>query len=308
MSRAYIKPFPEQACIGIVGLSSAALDQAEVEQGIAHLNANGFRTLNFYNHAQHFQRFAATETECLTQLYGALEHPEVDLILALRGGYGLSRLLHLLDYRKIAESGKLIAGYSDVTILQLALFAKEGMPSLSGPCLINDFSRETLNTYTQDQWLHCLKTRSINVEFPTDCVDNLELEGPLWGGNLAACCHLLGTPFFPHIAHIEGGILFLEDVAEHPYRIERMLLQLYHAGVLQKQKALVLGQFSAYRLAPHDQGYDFDEMVKYLRGILAIPIITGLPFGHVDEKACLMQGALTKLTVKANRVNLLAHF
>jgi muramoyltetrapeptide carboxypeptidase len=109
----------------------------------------------------------------------------------------------------------------------------------------------------------------------------------LWGGNLSVLCSLVGTPYFPEV---QGGVLFLEDVAEHPYRIERMLTQLLNAGVLSQQKAIVLGAFTAYKLTSHDKGYKLNSVVSWLRAQLKTPVLTGLPFGHVPTKLCLPVG------------------
>jgi muramoyltetrapeptide carboxypeptidase len=117
----------------------------------------------------------------------------------------------------------------------------------------------------------------------------------MWGGNLSMLTSLLGTPYFPDV---KGGILFLEDVAEHPYRIERMLTQLLHAGVLGRQKAIILGQFTEYKLVPHDRGYKLQTVVNWLRQQLKIPVLTNLPYGHVATKVILPVGARTDLLVE----------
>ena len=109
----------------------------------------------------------------------------------------------------------------------------------------------------------------------------------LWGGNLSVLCSLVGTPYLPSV---QGGVLFLEDVAEHPYRIERMLTQLLHAGVLAQQKAIVLGAFTDYKLTPHDKGFKLQTVVDWLRTQVKTPVLTGLPFGHVPTKLCLPVG------------------
>jgi len=106
---------------------------------------------------------------------------------------------------------------------------------------------------------------------------------------------LLGTPYWPQI---KGGVLFLEDVNEHPFRIERMLTQLLHAGVLARQKAIVLGQFTGIRLAPHDKGFKLPTVVAWLRSQLKVPVLTGLPFGHVPTKVLLPVGAKVDLAVE----------
>ena len=117
----------------------------------------------------------------------------------------------------------------------------------------------------------------------------------LWGGNLSLLCSLLGTPYFPAV---KGGILFLEDVAEHPYRIERMLTQLLHAGVLARQKAILLGQFTDFKLVPHDRGYKLQTVVNWLRQQIKAPVLTNLPYGHVATKVLLPVGAKTDLMVQ----------
>ena len=106
---------------------------------------------------------------------------------------------------------------------------------------------------------------------------------------------LVGTPYMPDI---DGGILFLEDVGEHPYRVERMLTQLWHAGILGRQQAIVLGEFTNYRLAAHDNGFDLPQVVKWLRETVGVPVVTGLPYGHVPTKATLPVGAKVGLATE----------
>ena len=117
----------------------------------------------------------------------------------------------------------------------------------------------------------------------------------LWGGNLSVLTSLLGTPYFPKI---KGGILFLEDVGEHPYRIERMLTQLLNAGVLAQQKAILFGQFTHYKLVPHDKGFKLNTVIERLRQLIKAPILTGLPFGHVPTKVLLPVGAKVDLATQ----------
>lgn len=117
----------------------------------------------------------------------------------------------------------------------------------------------------------------------------------LWGGNLTVLSSLVGTPYLPQVP---GGILFIEDVNEHPYRIERMLTQLLHAGVLAQQKAVLLGQFTNYQLAPHDKGYKLQTVVDWLRSKITAPVLTNLPYGHVATKVMLPVGAQVELSVQ----------
>jgi muramoyltetrapeptide carboxypeptidase len=136
------------------------------------------------------------------------------------------------------------------------------------------------------------------------------ISGMLWGGNLTVITSLIGTPYMPTVAQTEGGILFLEDVNEHPYRIERMLMQLLDAGILKNQAAILLGGFSAYRLFENDRGYSLESAIALIRSRLprTIPILTGLPFGHQADKLTLPVGATASLVYSADRFKLSAQW
>lgn len=292
---------PENPGIAIVAISGAALDGAAVERGVLALQERGFVVHNYYDHEQRYQRFGNTDAGRLNQLHAAIANPDVQIVMALRGSYGLSRLLPLIDYQAIAESKKYLVGYSDFTALQMAMLAKTGACSFAGPSLCGGFADAEPSAFTIDDFLACISNHTHTIHF--DALNNPEIEisGRLWGGNLAMLTSLLGTEYFPEIS---DGILFVEDIAEHPYRVERMLLQLHYAGVLNKQKAIVLGDFSAYKLAPHDNGYNFEEMLRYLRETIAVPIISGLPFGHIKDKVTLVVGSDARLISEGNTVSI----
>ncbi len=279
--------------LAIAATGGAAPDKVAVERGIARLRERGVRVHNYYDHARIHQRFGGTDAARLAQLHSAIADPDVQVVMALRGQYGITRLMPHIDFKAIADSGKIVVGYSDLTALHMGLLAKTGALSYAGPMICNDFADEEWNAYTQQQFWSCLAgpTHSVHGEATGNPV--VEEEGTIWGGNLAMVVSLLGTEWFPQI---EGGILFLEDVGEHPYRVERMLLQLMQAGVLAKQKAIVLGDFSRYKLSPADNGYDFDQMLAYMCAALPVPILTGLPFGHIPRRATIPFGATARLT------------
>ncbi len=153
---------------------------------------------------------------------------------------------------------------------------------------------------TQDCFVEAMSGQLEAVGFRTEAgFDALSVRGVLWGGNLSMLCALLGTPHWPRI---KGGVLFVEDVNEHPYRIERCLLQLHHAGVLDAQKAIVLGAFNEYRKSPLDRGYTLKSAIAHLRSKVRTPILTGLPFGHVPTKVTLPVGARVQLLVDGRDV------
>jgi muramoyltetrapeptide carboxypeptidase len=287
---------PAGVGVAIVAPGGYAPDEAAVERGIAFLSAHGCLVKNYYCGADKYQRFAATDQQRAQQIMAAAADPEVQIVMALRGAYGMSRILPLLDLKRLADSEKIFVGYSDVTALHMALLAQQQTISFAGPMLCGDFGAQYPSALTMRSFWHTLMQPTQTIAVQVAGNPEVAVSGVLWGGNLAILTHLVGTPYFPEMV---GGILFVEDVNEHPYRVERMLLQLAHAGVLAQQKALILGDFSAYRLTEYDNGYDFAAMVAYLREVLPIPVLTGLPFGHIPDRVTLPVGAHAQLTSDA---------
>ncbi len=252
------------------------------------------------------QRFAGDDATRLAALHRVAEQAP-GIALATRGGYGMTRLLDHIDWKRIARSverGTRWVGHSDLTALQLGLLAHAEGITWAGPLACDDFGRSIeaggVDEVTRDCFLEAMSGELEAVGFRTEAgFDELQVRGTLWGGNLCMLSSMLGTKHFPSI---KGGVLFLEDVNEHPYRIERGLLQLHQAGVLGAQKAVVLGAFSAYRKSPLDRGYNFKTVVQYLRSLTKTPILTGLPFGHVNPKVTLPVGARVTLVVQGRDV------
>jgi muramoyltetrapeptide carboxypeptidase len=228
--------------------------------------------------------------------------------MACRGGYGMTRLLDEIDWKRIARSvarGTRWVGYSDITALQMALLAHAGAASWAGPMACDDFGlgddEGGVDEVTRDCFVEAMSGALKAVGFRTDPgFDGLAARGMLWGGNLAMLCSMLGTPHFPKV---KGGILFVEDVNEHPYRVERCLLQLHQAGVLRAQKAVLLGAFSGWKSSPLDRGYSLNSMVAKIRSVATrTPVLSGLPFGHVPTKVTLPLGARVELLVDGRDV------
>ena len=284
-----------------VELRGAALQRAK-----RRLAALGFDvTLDPSVRARH-QRFAGTDATRLATLYRVADAAP-SVALACRGGYGLSRLLDVIDWPRIARSverGTRWVGHSDLTALQLGLLAHVGAgPSAitwQGPMACEDFGRDDdaggVDEVTRDCFAEAMSGELEAVGFRTEAgFDGLEAKGLLWGGNLAMLQSMISTP---HCPKVKGGILFLEDVNEHPYRVERMLLQLQQAGVIDAQAAVLLGDFSGAAKSPLDRGYGLKDAVAALRSRTKTPVLTGLPFGHVRTKVCLPVGATVELYVQ----------
>jgi muramoyltetrapeptide carboxypeptidase len=256
------------------------------------------------------QRFSGDDATRLAAIHRiAGEAPSI--ALATRGGYGMTRLLDAIDWPLLARSierGTRWVGHSDLTSLQLGLLAHTKGTALArtwaGPLACDDFGRADaeggVDDVTQDCFTEAMDGMLEAVGFRTEAgFDGFEARGTLWGGNLCVLNSLLGTR---HLPRIKGGILFLEDVNEHPYRVERNLLQLQQAGVLDAQKAIVLGEFSAWRKSPLDRGYTLKSAIEAARPPTNTPIFTGLPFGHVATKVCLPVGARVDMVVEGRDV------
>jgi len=230
--------------------------------------------------------------------------------LITRGGYGLTRLLPRLPYKQIAKAikgGTRFVGLSDFTAFQCAVLAKTGAVTWSGPAVGEDFGVEgEPDDIMQACFEDLAEGQGEGTGWQLPAVERIEglkqVKGVLWGGNLAILTSLVGTPWLPQV---RGGILFIEDVSEHPYRIERMLTQLLYAGVLQQQKAILFGHFNNYKLVPHDKGFRLKTVIDWLRTQVKAPIYTGLPFGHVPTKVALPVGAPVNLAVEGRDAFLL---
>ena len=304
--------------IYIYSPSGAVRDKAAFKRGIARLKTLGHEVeVDEAALASHL-RFAGDDATRLAAISRAAVSG-ADVALISRGGYGLTRLLPQLPYKAVAkavERGMKFVGISDFTAFQNAVLAKTGAITWAGPALGSDFGVQGVPDDIMEACFDDLVTGHgegagwrMPKEKPSVATDSIAAsEGAagakgdfytkkavLWGGNLAVLSTLVGTPYLPDV---RGGVLFLEDVNEHPYRIERMLTQLLHAGVLARQKAIVLGQFTDYKAVPHDKGYKLQTVVDWLRQQTKVPVLTGLPYGHVATKVLLPVGATVSLSVE----------
>jgi muramoyltetrapeptide carboxypeptidase len=274
---------------------------APLRLAVKRLRALGFDAQLDESALARSQRFGGDDDTRLAALH-RVARAAPSIAMATRGGYGLTRLLDRIDWKLLGRSvehGTRWVGYSDLTALQMALLAHTGAGSWHGPMALDDFSRSDeaggVDDVTRDCFVEAMGGELEAVGFRTEAgFDGLGVRGLIWGGNLTMLCSLLGTPHWPEV---RGGILFVEDVNEHPYRVERCLLQLHQAGVLARQKAVLLGAFSAWKATPLDRGYTLKTAVARLRSVLKPPVLTGLPFGHVTTKVSLPVGRRVALQV-----------
>jgi len=289
--------------MGFFAPSGFLPDPTVIDRAAQYLSERGWRVSAGESVFAREQRFAGPDALRASELQSFATDQNLDVAVAARGGYGLSRILNQIDYSAVAARGLPVVGYSDFTAFNLALLSRAGGISFQGPTAV-DFSGHAESTFTMEHFFGAISRSPYTVEFDTTDAnrgESVDVAGRLWGGNLAMVCSLLGTPYFPNV---RGGILFLEDVNEPTYRIERMLLQLLHGGILQRQKAILLGDFLSIPSMPNDAGFDLAAVWTNLRSRLSAPLITGLPFGHGRRRLTLPVGAQARLSVREGQAQL----
>jgi len=229
---------------------------------------------------------AGDDARRLNELRTALARPDVAAIIAVRGGYGCTRILPLLAAAQVRQHAPLLVGFSDITALH-ALWAHAGVGSVHGNMVA------TLGTCSDDLFQRFCA--ALAGEFQTHyksltTVTEGEAEGVLLGGNLAVLTALLGTPYFPPL---EGAVLFLEDIAERPYRVDRMLTTWRSAGAFQGVRGIVLGAF--VQGDPGPDGVTLSDVLHERLSDLGIPVVAGLPAGHIANNIELPFGCTVTL-------------
>lgn len=289
--------------LGIVAPASAPANPQNIDLGLAALQRLGFNPQPAKNLRKRWGFLAGTDQERAEDLMEVFADDSVDAIICFRGGYGASRLLPLLDYDMVRRHPKIFVGYSDITSLHCALLAKADLVSFHGPMLNSDLLKENIPAFTLDNFLRTLTQSeapgSVCYGYNRNTIKVLAagmVSGPLVGGNISILCASLATPYQPCF---RDAILFLEDLDEEPYRFDRMLTQLLNAGLLQQVAGVAIGinknckDPKARRASEYRQ--TLEDVLKERLLPLGIPIVSGLPFGHVRHNATLPVGARATL-------------
>lgn len=284
---------------------SGFLDKSErVNTGVNRLNACGFQVSNAEAAYRRYQRFAGADYQRVQDLQdvatGRVATPKV--LLGARGGYGAIRLLPQINWDglggRMREQGTLLMGYSDVCAIQLALLAQTGVPSFAGPMLYSEFGSPNPSTFTMQNFIDGTTQAEHTVSVSQIQARDVNISGQFWGSNLSVLQSLAGTPYMPNI---NGGILFIEDVNEQPYRIERALQTLHLAGILKKQQAIVFGDFRMGNIRDaYDSSYTLSSVMQTLQSATKVPVLTGFPFGHISNKVTMPLGAQAQIRSTPN--------
>jgi muramoyltetrapeptide carboxypeptidase len=306
--------------IGIIAPASAPPEPEAIERSVEVIERLGFKAKLAANVRKRWGFLAGSDRERAADLMKMFMERKVKAIICVRGGYGTGRLLPLLDYAKIRANPKILVGYSDITSLHCALLVKANLISFHGPMLNSDFIKDDLPEFTLQSFLRTLMepkpagslaARGLKVVGRGKKLERRasgaeisvlrpgKASGQLLGGNLSVLCTTLATPYQPNFKH---RILFLEDLDEVPYRFDRMLTHLLNAGLLQQVAGIAIGT-NKDCIDPKAKGckeyrQTMEDVFKERLAPLKVPVVLGLPFGHVRMNATLPIGV--KVTLDAN--------
>jgi len=302
----------EGAVVGLIAPGSPISD-TRLEQAIQNMFNLGFAVKEGRNIRQKYGYLAGTDEQRLADIHWAFSDPEVEAVWCVRGGYGCGRLLPDIDMDIIRRNPKIIIGYSDITALHLAIHKATGLVCFHGPVAASEYPENTLkhlnSVLVQPQKNYVISVPDETEELPGTAfkpytISPGKAQGALIGGNLALLSALAGTPYLPSFA---GKMVFIEDIGEQPYRIDRMLIQLLQSTDLKQAAGIALGVF--YDCQPKSGGtipsLSLEETLNDCLGRLGIPVLYGLPFGHVQHNATLPYGIEAALDTEKGTLTLL---
>ncbi len=296
--------------IGVVAPSSPQRDDEQLKSGIRYFESLGYRVACGDNLWKRYGYLAGSDQERIDDLNAMIRNPEVKMIIAGRGGYGMTRILPKVDYRALRRSPKIIVGFSDVTALNLALLRKCNLVSFSGAMPGVDFwNPEGIDSFAEEWFWRCITWRKPLgvVRQPEDCpilgLGSGTAQGRLIAGNLTLVAALAGTPFLPSF---RNALLLLEEIGEEAYRVDRLFSQLDNAGVLRSIAGLLLGQFTNAK--PTRVSVDplpiEDVFFEYVQRA-GKPAIGNLLYGHIPTKLTLPIGVQASIDGKRGAFKIL---
>ena len=318
--------------IALVAPASGVADEAQIDRGVAALEALEFRVKVGRAARRRWGFLAADDRARLADLHGAFADPKVDAVMCVRGGYGTMRLLDAIDFDLIRGNPKVFTGFSDVTALNLAFLRRAGLVSFSGPMAVSTFAKQPPSGFSVESFLR-VAGRAEPAGSVWQGMDRREFRtvragratGRLTGGNLSLVAATIGT-----CAEIDtrGAVVFLEDVDEKPYRYDRFLTQLLLAGKLRDAAAIVFGRnvpddetaarekelakqgkltgaaLPTPKAAARDYEPVTDEVIAERLKPLGIPVMIGVPFGHGDDIATMPLGVQVTVDTRSGEFTL----
>jgi len=293
--------------IGLISPASSPDDLSLIESGVRYIEALGYLTILGKNAGNIKGYLAGTDEERVDDIHQMFTDKKVKAIFCLRGGYGAFRLLKKIDYKLIQSNPKIFVGFSEITALQMAFLKKSGLITFAGPMVVPNFSKDISNYTKENFWRMITSTKQPGkVNLPE--IENLSsmdsgiVSGRVIGGNLAVFVSLLGTKYLPDL---KDKILFLEEINEPPYKVDRMLNQLKLNKVFEKVKGIVLGSFTdCVEIDKNKKTLTLEEVCGDYFNDLRIPVIHSFPHGHIKDMVTIPIGSKIKLNATKGFVEL----
>jgi len=314
MAKKRIKPkrLKKGDTVGLITPGSYIDDEA-LEKAVKNLEGEGFVVKLAENIRAKRGFNAGTDAQRLSDLHSMFADPQVDAVWCARGGYGCSRLLPKIDYQLIKRNPKVFIGYSDVTALHLAITNETGLVCFHGPVGASDFSEYTKEHFykvlVEPEEPFTISLASENVEkgatddvFQTQTLRPGRATGELVGGNLSLLAALAGTPYS---FDAKNKLVFIEDIGEKPYRIDRMLTQLRQACNLGEAAGIALGIFADCQPDEGDLSLSLIETLTDRLADLDVPVLYGLSFGHITHQCTLPVGIAATLDTEKRTLTVL---
>lgn len=305
------KRLKEGDLISVIAPSSALPDHV-IERAVKNLEGLGFK-LKLGEHLREEKGYlAGSDAQRLADLHKAFADKETKAVWCIRGGYGAARLLPEVDFSIMRKNPKVFVGYSDITALHVSIFQKTGLVTFHGPVGTSEQTPYTranvMNVLTNPQTQYKIELCPENTQnpsnlFKTQTITAGKCTGQLIGGNLSLLASADGTPYA--LKNLKGKILFIEDIDERPYRVDRMLTQLLQSHDLRTLSGIALGVFEGCNPKPDERSLSLIDCLRDRLGNLGIPVIYGLSFGHIAHQCTLPVGINAALDTEGGTLTLL---
>jgi len=306
-----LKKLKENSKVGLIAPSGFITEQ-KLEQAIKNIENLKLKPLFTERILKQHGYFAGNDKNRLEDLEYMFDNKDIEAIFAIRGGVGATRLLPKINYDLIQQNHKIFIGYSDITALQYAFYKKSNLISFHGAVAVSDFGEFTTKSFN-DLFFdnkNIIKYNSIdfernqnNSEFDLITINQGIAEGEIVGGNLSLMVSLIGTNYD---IDYQNKIVFIEEIDEYPYKIDRMLTQLMQATNISQAAAIVFGIFKSCSIESKDiapnNSLNLQTIFNEIFGELKIPIIYGFPFGHIKQQTIFPFGTKSKLNTYTNEL------
>ncbi len=294
--------------IGIAAPASPPTSSDILAKGIRYLEQLGYRIMIGKHLYEKHGYLAGADNHRAADINRMFSNPKVKAIFTVRGGYGTHRILPMLNYNAIKRNPKIFVGYSDITALQLAIFARTGLVMFSGPMVATELGKSFRGSAEEQFWQCLTSTKPPGVVNNPDQKSMKPLNrgvtaGRFLAGNLSLVTALLGTPYFPSL---RGSILAIEEIEEPPYKIDRMLHHLKLSRVFDQVRGVVLGKFTNCKpTSSKTPSLTLPQVFKEVFASYEHPVLTGLHYGHVNGSLTLPIGIMTKLNASRGSLEFL---